>query len=75
VRNTPHRPDVLSGVQVRVSETIVEILTALACGASVAPLRMTLHMMSYNEINPSSIPRLTASVRLDIPSLAYKDER
>ena len=29
----------------------------------------------YNEINPSSIPRLTASVRLEIPSFAYKDER
>jgi len=32
-------------------------------------------LIYYNEIKPSSIPRLTASVRLDIPNFAYKDER
>ncbi len=32
-------------------------------------------IMFYNDINPSSIPRLTASVRLEIPNLAYKAER
>lgn len=29
----------------------------------------------YNEINPSSIPRRTASVRLEIPNFAYKDDK